>query len=285
MKLLSLRAGRLGVDLAPEAGGSVARFAADGAIDLLRHATPQALASGRGNDASCYPLVPFSGRIANGRLAFDGEEIVLQPNWPGQSHPMHGDGWAQPWTVVATDERSAEIEYAHDARSGWPFRYRARQAYRLDHDAFTIGIGIENLERRAVPAGLGFHPFFVRDADTELRCAVGSMWRTDAEVLPIEQVAVLSHASFAMSRKVDDVRLDNPFEGWDGKATISWPRTRLRLELAATETLRKLVIYVPPDRPYFCVEPVSHVPGALGATRLAAGAKLEGTVTFRVSNL
>jgi len=55
--------------------------------------------------------------------------------------------------------------------------------------------------------------------------------------------------------------------------------------LSATEPLRNLVIYIPPERPYFCVEPVSHVPGALGATRLAAGATLKGTVTFRVSNL
>jgi len=284
MTLLPLRAGRLGVALAPEAGGSVARFAADG-IDLLRPATPQALASGRGNDTSCYPLVPFSGRIANGRLAFDGQEITLPPNWPGQRHPMHGDGWAQAWTVVRSDERSAEIEYLHDARSGWPFRYRARQSYRLDDDAFTIGIGIENLETRTLPAGLGLHPYFVRDADAELLCPVRLMWRTDAEVLPVERVAVPPQVSFATSRKVDDVRLDNAFEGWDGKATITWPRTRLHLELSATEPLRNVVIYVPPERPYFCVEPVSHVPGALGATHLAAGATLEGTVTFRVSNL
>jgi len=284
MTLLPLRAGRLGVALAPGAGGSVARFAADG-IDLLRPATPQAVASGRGNDTSCYPLVPFSGRIANGHLAFDGEEITLPPNWPGQRHPMHGDGWAQPWTVVRSDERSAEIEYLHDACSGWPFRYRARQSYRLDDDTFTIGIGIENLETRTLPAGLGLHPYFVRDADAELLCPVRLMWRTDAEVLPVERVAVPPQVSFATSRKVDDVRLDNAFEGWDGKATITWPRTGLHLELSATEPLRNVVIYVPPERPYFCVEPVSHVPGALGATHLAAGATLEGTVTFRVSNL
>jgi len=284
MTLLPLRAGRLGVALAPGAGGSVARFAADG-IDLLRPATPQAVASGRGNDTSCYPLVPFSGRIANGHLAFDGEEITLPPNWPGQRHPMHGDGWAQPWTVVRSDERSAEIEYLHDACSGWPFRYRARQSYRLDDDTFTIGIGIENLETRTLPAGLGLHPYFVRDADAELLCPVRLMWRTDAEVLPVERIAVPPQVSFATSRKVDDVRLDNAFEGWDGKATITWPRTGLHLELSATEPLRNVVIYVPPERPYFCVEPVSHVPGALGATHLAARATLEGTVTFRVSNL
>ena len=94
MKLLSLRSGRLGLDLAPQAGGVIARFTADGSIDLLRPTAPEAIASGRGNDSSCYPLVPFSGRIANGRFVFDGTEIVLKPNWPGVRQPMHGDGWA-----------------------------------------------------------------------------------------------------------------------------------------------------------------------------------------------
>ena len=137
MNLLSLRSGRLGLDLAPQAGGSIARFTADGSIDLLRPATPEAVASGRGNNSSCYPLVPFSGRIANGRFVFDGSEIVLKPNWPGVRHPMHGDGWARPWSVARSDGHSADIVYEHDPREGWPFRYRARQTYRLDGDTLT----------------------------------------------------------------------------------------------------------------------------------------------------
>ena len=285
MKLLSLRAGRLAVDLAPEAGGSIARFTADGATDLLRPATPQALASGRGNDAAGYPLVPFSGRIADGRLAFDAEEITLQPNWPGQRHPMHGDGWARPWTIVRSDGRSAEIEYLHDAKEGWPFRYRARQAYRLDDDALTVGMSLENLEGRTVPAGLRLHPFFVRDGETQLLCSTRSMWRTDAEVLPVERIDVPAQASFTMRRRIDEVVLDNAFEGWDGKASVSWPQSGLRLEMSASEPFRDVVIFIPPGRPYFCVEPVSHVPGALGATRLAADATLQGEILFRVSNL
>ena len=121
MTLLSLRSGRLGLDLATQAGVSIARFTADGSIDLLRPATPEAVASGRGNDSSCYPLVPFSGRIANGRFVFDGSEIVLKPNWPGVRHPMHGDGWARPWRVARSDGHSADIVYEHDPREGWPF--------------------------------------------------------------------------------------------------------------------------------------------------------------------
>jgi aldose 1-epimerase len=285
MKLLSLRAGRLALDLAPQAGGSIARFTADDSIDLLRPTPPQALASGRGNDSSCYPLVPFSGRIANGRLVFDGTEILLEPNWPGVRHPMHGDGWAKPWTVTRSDEHSAEVVYEHDGRKGWPFRYRARQTYRLEGDRLTVGMSVENLENRAVPAGLGLHPFFVRDAETELSCRTRHVWRTDAEVLPIERVAVPPQWDFSAARRVDEVTVDSGFEGWDGSATIAWPRAGLRLKMQATAPFRHLVIYIPPGQPYFCVEPVSHIPGAIASTRLAAGASLAGEIVFSLSNL
>src|SRR5882757_6034882 len=198
MKLLSLRSGRLGLDLAPQAGGSIARFTADGSIDLLRPTTPQAVASGRGNESSLYPLVPFSGRIADGRFVFDGTEIVLKPNWPGIRHPMHGDGWARPWTVTQSDGHSAEIVYQHDGREGWPFRYRARQTYRLD-------------------------------GDTQLSCRTQYAWRTDAEVLPIERIAVPPQWDFSALRRVDEVAVDSGFEGWDGRALIVWPHAGLRL--------------------------------------------------------
>ena len=44
MSLLSLRAGRLALDLAPQVGGSIVRFTVDDAIDLLRPLTAEAIA-------------------------------------------------------------------------------------------------------------------------------------------------------------------------------------------------------------------------------------------------
>ncbi len=285
MKLLSLRSGRLGLDLAPQAGGAIARLVADGSVDLMRPMSAEALASGRGNDSSCYPLVPFSGRIANGRLAFDGSEFTLKPNFPGVRHPMHGDGWARPWAVARSDRQMADIEYEHDGKDGWPFRYRARQSYRMDDDALTVGLSIENLESRSVPAGLGLHPFFARDAETQLSCRTRHAWLTDADVLPVERIAVPPRWDFADLRRVDDVTVDAGFEGWDGRAAVVWPRAGLRLDMEATAPFGDVVIYVPPGRPYFCVEPVSHVPGAIGSTRLAAGATVAGQIVFRLSSL
>ena len=293
MKILSLRAGRLAVDLAPQSGGSVARFTLDNSFNLLRPATEHALASGHGCDAAAFPLVPYSNRIANGRLAFDGKEILLKNNWPGVPHPMHGDGWARPWTVADAGPHAAEIvlEHAPDGeRGGWPFRYRARQSYRLEDDCFTIRIAIDNLEDRPVPAGIGIHPFFAREDDVELAFRTGSVWLSDGDVLPVKRIAVPPVWDFSAARTLDGVVLDNCFDGWDGRATVRWPRRGLRLDVEASESFRHAVVYVPPlsniiGPPYFCVEPVSHANGAVAKSLLPAGDTLAGEISFRLSQL
>ena len=281
MTSLLLRAGRLPVELAPQAGGPIARFRCND-VDLLRPMTAEAITSGRGNEAACYPLVPFSNRIANGRLVFDGQAFKLKPNWPGVRHPMHGEGWARAWDVVRHDGRSAEVVHEHDGRKGWPFRYRAQLSFRLDEAGLAVNMAIENLENRAVPGGLGLHPFFTRDTDSELAFHAAAVWLGDAEVLPTRRVAVPTEWDYSRSRKVES-GLDNCFEDWDGRAVISWPGRGLRLELGATHPFRHAVIYTPANRPYFCVEPVSHVNGKVAEARLAAGARLAGEVAFRVS--
>jgi aldose 1-epimerase len=285
--VLSLRKGRLAVDLSPEAGGSVARFTCDG-VDILRPMTQEAIASGKGNNAALYPLVPYSNRIRDGRLVFEGEPFQLARNWPGVGHPMHGDGWTHAWDVVDATGRSAEIAYEHEragAQGGWPFRYRARQSYHLHEDRLAIRIALENLEDRAVPGGIGLHPFFARDPDTELNLHTQAVWTADAEVLPVERIAVPPEWDFSAARRVDAVRLDNCFDGWDGQAMILWPQRRLRLDLQASEPFRHVVIYIPPGERHFCVEPVSHANGQVGLSRLAAGAVLAGEVVFRLSDL
>ncbi len=287
MTLLSLRTGRLAVELAPTAGGSIKRFTVDGR-DVLRPMTEADVASGKGNNAAAYPLVPFSNRIRKGELVFEGETFHLARNWPGVNHPMHGDGWEQSWQVEKADARSAEIAYLHERageRGGWPFRYQARQSYHLDDDRLTVRMALENLDDRPVPAGIGLHPFFVRDAETELTCRCQAAWTADAEVLPIERIAVPPRWNFSAARKIDSVVLDNCFDGWDGGATIAWPNRRLRLALEASQPFRHLVIYVPSGRDFFCVEPVSHANGLVGLSPLGPDATLAGEIVFRISNL
>jgi aldose 1-epimerase len=287
MTLLALRTGRVAVDLAPSAGGSIARFSFDG-IDVLRPMTMADSASGQGNNAAAYPLVPFSNRIVGGRLDFAGEQFHLERNWPGVSHPMHGDGWHHAWQVVRSDMHSADIAYLHERageQGGWPFRYRARQSYRLEADRLSVTLALDNLEDRPVPAGIGLHPFFVREDDSVLHYRSEAVWRTDAEVLPVDRVAIPPEWDFARPRNVNEVVLDNCFDGWDGKAGITWPGRKLRVDLEASEPLRHLVVYVPPGQPYFCTEPVSHASGEVARMPLGPRATREGHIVFHVSRL
>jgi aldose 1-epimerase len=285
MTLLSLRTGPLAVDLAPSAGGAIARFAI-GDRDVLRPMADADRHSGRGNNGSAYPLVPFSNRIKDGRLVFGGKTFHLKNNWPGVHHPMHGDGWSHAWQVVRADAHGAEIVYEHardGENGGWPFRYRARQSHRLDADRLSMTMTLENLEDHAVPAGIGLHPFFMRDADTELQTRTDFMWTSDAETLPVERIATPPEADFTRARNVNETKLDNGFDGWARHATIRWPLAALQLDLEASPAFGHAVIYVPPGRAYFCVEPVSHANGQVGNTYLDAGATLSGEIVFRIS--
>ena len=283
MTVLSLRAGRLALELAPQAGGSIARFR-HGDVDLLRPMPAEAMASGRGNQAACYPLVPFSNRIANGRLVFEGQEFRLEQNWPGVRHPMHGEGWARAWDVVRHDGGAAELVHEHDGSKGWPFRYRAQLSFRLDEASLIVNMAIDNLESRAVPAGFGLHPFFTRDADSELAFRAAAVWLGDEEVLPTKRVGVPPEWDYSRPRRVEP-GLDNCFEDWERRAVATWPGRGLRLELQASAPFGHAVVYTPANRPYFCVEPVSHVNGKVAESRLAPGARLAGEVTFRVSTM
>lgn len=295
MDLLPLRAGRLAVDLAPHAGGSIARFAVEGpegGVDIMRPADPATLAQGRGNNSSCYPLVPYSNRIADGRVMVDGRDIYMRPNWPGQRHPMHGDGWRRPWLVERFNETEADLLYVHD-RQGWPFPYRARQSIRLSEDALTVGISVQSMDSSPVPIGLGLHPFFVRDEDTTLAYKAARVWLADADVLPTTRVEVPPRWDFSTQRKLGAIVLDNCFDGWDGQATIAWPSRGLRLDIEASPVFAYAVVYVPEGRPYFCFEPVSHANNGfalhqlgvedVGYRLLAKGDRLAGEVVFRVT--
>lgn len=283
MTCLSLRAGRLAVEIAPRAGGSIARFRHD-AVDLLRPMTGDAMAAGRGNEAACYPLVPFSNRIANGRLVFDGQEFKLEANWLGVRHPMHGEGWARAWDVASHDGQSARLVHEHDGKKGWPFRYRAQLSFRLEERALTVNMAIENLENRTAPAGIGLHPFFRRNDDSELAFRAAAVWLGNEEVLPTKRIDVPAEWDYSSSLKIAS-GLDNCFEDWDGRAVVTWPGRGLRLELQASPPFHHAVIYTPANRPYFCFEPVSHVNGKVAEARLAAGATIAGEVAFHVSPL
>lgn len=293
--VINLRAGRAELGVAPGIGGSIARYCwVDGGQehDWLRPTAPADLAPGTADRLACFPLVPFSNRIREGRFNFRGHAVRLPLNEPPQPHAEHGHGWQAAWNVV---ERSADrlaLEYDHPA-DAWPFPYRARQDFALTEDELRVTLSIENRGRETMPVGLGLHPYFPRTARCRLSARVEAMWATDREVMPATLVDADPRLGTGDGLPVAETALDNAFTGWQRQATITWPERNARLRIDADPPLDFLVVYSPPGEDYFCAEPVSHCTDAFnlagqgrtdtGMLTLDPGASLPATVRFRPS--
>jgi aldose 1-epimerase len=242
-------------------------------------------------DVCYFPLVPFANRIANSRFAFDGRTVELRPNIADHPHALHGHGWQAEWHVVESGRTACALVYEHVAVDTWPWGYRASQRFSIAANVLTIELALENRSAARMPGGFGFHPFFPRPRSARMRAPARRLWQGAAQEFPTTCSAVPPGLDFGSSRAVRyALGLDHCYSGWSGSATIEWDDAdaRSRVELSAAP-LEHLMVYVPADRDFFCVEPVSHainafnVPGSAehAALSLEPGAQRAAAVTVR----
>ena len=258
-------------EVAPAEGGCLTAFrwhTDDAVIDWLRPAP--AGAGFAPNDSACFPLVPYSNRIRDGRFAFQGSDCRLAPNFAPSSHTIHGHGWKLPWQVATRTKTEVSLQYRHDG-SDWPTPYFAEQRFSLAKGALTVEIAVTNGGKAPMPAGLGLHPYFPRTPDCRLTAAVGNMWATDTEVMPTELVLPPADADPAAGLLPEWAPLDNCFTGFAGKAVVDWPDYGASLTLECDPAFAFLVIYTPPGKDFFCVEPVSHCTDAVNLAAARQG--------------
>ena len=275
---LELHAGATRVVLAPEVGGAIACYEWHD-LAVLRPASAAALARGEVRDFACYPLIPFSNRIANAALHWLGARYPLPHYLAGHPHAIHGNGWQRAWTAVERARRRVTLELVHDADGAraleWPFPYRARQTFALEENALTLTHAIENTGANAFPFGLGWHPFFPRTSATLLQFDAASVWQTDATQLPTRREAVPAAWNFSAPRPIGDTTLDHCFAGWRPPAGVRWLERGLAVSIEADAACGHLVVYVPRAADYLAIEPVTHMTDAFN--RASAGEADTGT--------
>jgi aldose 1-epimerase len=246
-----LHAGALRLALRPDLGGCMAGLW-HRETAVLRCCDPTRLDSAR--SAACYPLVPYSNRLAYRRFRWKGHDYTTAPNFDASLHSLHGVGWLRAWHVVASSAVDVGLRYRHEADAHWPFPFEVSQHFTLAPSTLRVQLQFTNLAHIAQPVGLGWHPYFPKRARSRLHVELSDRWDSDAVQLPVRKLA-----QPGIDGDIAHLDFDNCFEGWAGPARIRDEKMALQL----TSSMHRLVVYTPREKDYFCVEPVSHVSNAI----------------------
>ncbi|MER3445177.1 MAG: aldose 1-epimerase [Meiothermus sp.] len=267
-------------------------------LPLLRPTSLAAVAAGASPDTSSYILAPYSNRIREGRFSFRGRSYQLLPNWPDGVQTIHGEVHGRPWAVVERSEGLLVCHFnANNPRAlNFPFRYTVRAVYWLGDSSLRMSLELTNTGEEAMPAGFGFHPYFVRrlgaSLDPLLSFRAARVYLTNGSRIPDEPPVPLPPGfDFSTPRPLGDAAFDHVFKGWDGLLSLEWPGIGVRLQLEADPVFSHLVVFTAPDGT-LALEPVSHATDGFnlmdrgwpdtGVRVLEPGESLAGEVRIKV---
>lgn len=259
---ISLMADDMRCDIVPALGAAISGLWL-GDVPVLRSVPASMLTSVR--ESGCYPLVPFSNRIANAALQWNGTSHPLVQSVASGPHAIHGVGWQRPWTVLEADSRFVLMSFEHAADAAWPFAFDSSQAFRLEVGAIELALSVTNQSPQAAPLGLGWHPFFVKRAHSRIAFQASGRWEMGDDKLPTHRTA-----SRGLDRDCAALDVDHCFDGWNGMVHLRDELLHTRL----SSSLDRLVVFTNEQRDFVAVEPVSHVNNAINmahATTVAVG--------------
>lgn len=265
--MIELKAGPLRCELLPQLGGCIAGLWL-GEVPVLRSTPAGQLESAR--LSGCYPLVPFSNRIGQASLVWQGTQHPLIRNNGDEPHAIHGVGWQRPWNVLDEDATSAMLAYEHAPDPSWPFAFDCSHTFRLRPDALEMTLSLTNHAPQPAPAGLGWHPYFVKRARSRLRFRAQGRWEMGQDKLPTQRAP-----SAGLDADCNALDVDHCYDGWDGMAELRDETMQVRL----TSGLDRIVAFTNGARDYVAIEPVSHVNNAV---HLYAGGASAAELGLRV---
>ena len=253
---IELAASKAAVRLDPGSGGRVASLELDG-VELL--------APRHGDDWltwGCYPMVPWAGRVRDGRFEFDGQEYQLELDLP--PHAIHGVGYRGEWKATGPGALHLDLEGL------WPFGGWVEQ--RVDLTGQSLALSMSMRATRRMPIIVGWHPCFRRQlsrgGQAELSFNGGYMWQRDDVGIPTGERVPIPPSPW-----------DDCFGGVAEPPVVRWPGFG---SIWLESNMTSWVVY--DERPdLVCVEPQSDAPDAFNREPkiLEAGETLD--VWMRIS--
>lgn len=286
--LIVIAEGRLRAEIAPAIGGSLASLTIDG-VEVFRRLSEADRLAGNVLGAASFPMIPFANRIAGNAFSFEGRINRFEANNPPEIFHVHGSAWHRGWQVEASDATSAVISLDVVEEGG--FAYRAEQRFSLEEGALVLATSVTNKGPDRMPFGFGHHPWFERDDDVTVAFNATTFALNEPDYVIGQLVGMVPELSFASPRALPEYWRCTNYGGWDGRATVRFPKRGIGLGIRGDEVFQHLMFFAVPGVPVFCIEPQTNAsgafnrPGGFGDPRdnvvvLAPGESLGGTLRF-----
>ena len=203
-----------------------------------------------------YPLVPYSGRIAQARFPWNGLTHQLPVSPQAYPHALHGISCYKEWHLIDHTDEKIIIEYKHHGNHEWPFDFVATQFFILDDNKFTNKITIKNTDNIHQPIGLGMHPFLSAENLKTVQFSANEIWQRDNEIIT-KPVDIPPHQDFNSPQPFSQT-IDDLFQGNDGRCVAQYDKYTLTIQSANDYA----VVFSNDVNTFFCFEPVENASNA-----------------------
>ncbi len=274
------------VEVWPALGFNAYRWVTASGAEML-YADPQLFENGRPTRSGIPVLFPFPNRIRGGGFTWDGKPYRLPPNDPAGKNAIHGFACRAAWRVI--DEGAGadaawltgEFQLSRDAPAAvplWPADARLRLTYRLRANSLRLEAAVDAPGGAALPFGLGYHPYFALAAfggePAMVMVPAQRYWELVENLptgvrKPVDDARDLRTDRPYAELALDDVLTDLPPPPADAHTelglvgVVRHATGRPALRVYAGPDFRDAVVFTPPHRQAFCIEPYTCVTDAV----------------------
>jgi aldose 1-epimerase len=256
-------------------GGGLRHYEADGRQVLDGYGPDEMCPDARGQ-----ALVPWPGRLRDGRYRFRGQVHQLPLSEPERANAIHGLVRWSSWAPGRREPAALTMVHRLHPQPGYPFLLDLGLTYRLSDEGLRAEFLVENRGTTAAPLGVGQRPCLLplagRLGDTVLEVPARSYLAADGRGIPSGRRPVAGgRLDFRAPRRLGELALDAVFTDLErdrdgtcsvrlragGRSLRVWMDERFACVLVCTgDTL-------PPSRRRrsLAVEPMTCPPNALAS--------------------
>jgi aldose 1-epimerase len=161
-------------------------------------------------------LLPWPNRLDAGRYDFDGRSYQLPITEPERQTALHGLSPYRPWELVEQQTSRVVLSLALLPSPGYPFFLDNTIDYVVDDHGLRVTTTSTNVGDRALPYGVGFHPWLSAGGALLDECSLtvdaGRRFLTDERLLPVgEEDVEGTPFDFRTGAPLGDLVLDDAF--------------------------------------------------------------------------